>query len=125
MFVLDLTQGAFDLAQFNYIKTLFRNTYGLKIPFVFTKFNNLLNDVMTKLETSGALEDLPFEDVQAQVLADVQKVIQTFKNEIERTFSDVIYFIYDPLTEGYFADSQMNIMTEEQLDNNPSFYDIS
>ena len=63
LFVLDLTQGAFDLAQFNYIKTLFRNTYGLKIPFVFTKFNNLLNDVMTKLETSGALEDLPFEEV--------------------------------------------------------------
>ena len=63
VFLIDLTQGAFDLAQFTEIKNMFRNTHGLKVPFVFSKFNNLLNDIMANMENEGnSLAELPFEE---------------------------------------------------------------
>lgn len=62
LFIIDLTQGGFDLAQFEYVKNLFKNSHGLKIPFVFTKFSNMINGVITTMEVSGTpLADLPDE----------------------------------------------------------------
>jgi hypothetical protein len=58
--LIDLTQGTFDLAQFNYVKNIFRKSYGMKVPFVFSKFGNLLNDINAKIEFDG----LEYDDGQ-------------------------------------------------------------
>ena len=53
LFIIDLTQGGFDLALFDYVKNIFKNSHGLKIPFVFTKFSNMINGVITNMEVNG------------------------------------------------------------------------
>ncbi len=127
LFVIDLTQGAFDLAQFNYIKYLFRNSHGLKVPFVFTKFNNLLNDITAKMECDGTpLTDIPEEDQVPTLLTHARQVLLEFKTQIERVFNDVVYFIYDPSAlEGYQADTNMNLFYSETSPTNKDTYEIS
>jgi hypothetical protein len=46
------------------------------------------------------------------VLRDAQIVIDTFKQSIEKVFNDVIYFIYDPGAENYFADANLKVYYE-------------
>lgn len=46
------------------------------------------------------------------VLKDAQIVINTFKQQIEKVFNDVIYFIYDPTAENYFADANLKLYYE-------------
>jgi hypothetical protein len=96
------------------VKDLFKNSHGLKIPFVFTKFSNMINGVITTMEVSGTpLADLQEDEQMPAVLHDAQIVINTFKQSIEKVFNDVIYFIYDPSAENYFADSNLKIYYEE------------
>ncbi len=47
------------------------------------------------------------------VLRDAQVVVNTFKQQIEKVFNDVIYFIYDPTAENYFADANLKLYYEE------------
>jgi predicted unusual protein kinase regulating ubiquinone biosynthesis (AarF/ABC1/UbiB family) len=114
MFIIDLTQGGFDLAQFDYVKNIFKNSHGLKIPFVFTKFSNMINGVITTMEVNGTpLQDLDEDKQMPAVLKDAQVVIDTFKQSIEKVFNDVIYFIYDPTAENYFADANLKVYYDE------------
>ena len=46
------------------------------------------------------------------MLRDAQIVIDTFKQSIEKVFNDVIYFIYDPGAENYFADANLKVYYE-------------
>jgi hypothetical protein len=81
---------------------------------VFTKFSNMINGVITNMEVSGTpLSDLPEDQQVPAVLRDAQTVINTFKISIEKVFNDVIYFIYDPSAENYFADSNLKVYYEE------------
>jgi hypothetical protein len=53
------------------VKDLFKNSHGLKIPFVFTKFSNMINGVITTMEVSGTpLADLPEDEQVPAVLRD-------------------------------------------------------
>ena len=66
------------------------------------------------MEVTGTpLADLPEEQQVPTVLRDAQVVINTFKKSIEKVFNDVIYFIYDPTAENYFADSNLKIYYEQ------------
>ena len=96
---------------------MFRNTHGLKVPFVFSKFNNLLNDIMAKMENDGqSLGDLPVEEQIPTLLVEAERVLNEFKFQIEKVFKDVVYFIYDPTCEGYFADTSMKLYFETAPD---------
>jgi hypothetical protein len=66
MFVIDLTQGTIDLVQFKNMKKIFKAMKNFRIPFVFTKFRNFIQDVQTKMATDG--DDV---DDQELVLANI------------------------------------------------------
>ena len=87
IFLIDLTQGTFDLTQFTYVKNIFRKSYGMKVPFVFSKFGNLLNDINAKIEFDGLQYDdgqqfcdLPSERQIEILLAEAQNVLNTFRS---------------------------------------------
>jgi hypothetical protein len=74
----------------------------------------MINGVITTMEVSGTpLGDLPDDQQVPAVLRDAQIVINTFKQSIEKVFNDVIYFIYDPSAENYFADKDLKVYYEE------------
>lgn len=119
----------FDLEHYNYIKTIFRNIKGLRIPFVFTKFENLVNDILSNLETEGiSLDDFSSEQIMELVRSKAQIVLNKLKEEIDGIFPEVaVYFIYDPITEGWHCDSNLKLFIpgEEPQTDIANFYAIN
>ena len=43
------------------------------------------------------------------IIVEAEKVLAEFKHQIEKVFKDVVYFIYDPNCENYFADDELKL----------------
>ena len=106
-----MSSSVFDLEQYNYIKTIFRNIKGLRIPFVFTKFENLINDILANLEIEGiSVDDWTSKQIMELVRSKAQTVLNKLKEEIDGIFPEVaVYFIYDPITDGWHCDSNLKL----------------
>ena len=62
-----------------------------RIPFVFTKFRNFIQDVQTKMQTDG--DDIDDEEL---VIANIQKGLTHFRESISKAFNNPAFFLYDP-----------------------------
>jgi hypothetical protein len=38
------------------------------------------------------------------LITEAERVLNEFRHEIEKVFKDVVYFIYDPTCDDYYAD---------------------
>jgi hypothetical protein len=56
------------------------------------------------------------------LITEAERVLNEFKFEIEKVFNDVVYFIYDPTCDDYYADENMKLYFDEHP---PNAYSIS
>ncbi len=85
-----------------------------RIPFVFTKFNNFIQDVQTKMAT----DDQDTSDIDL-VLSNIKKGLDHFRVSIEANFTNPAFFVYDPNAENFFINEQMVVQMDESLLDEP------
>ena len=111
-----MTQGTSNLQHFQFLKDLSKDIKGLSITVVFTKFNNALNDLKTKMEETLTEELADLDDVQYEMR--VLKELTTgslskLKNDIRAIFPSANCFIFDPTADQYHYTENINQIYHE------------
>ena len=60
IFIIDLTNGSFELSSHNFIRALYLDCDDVEISIIFTKFHNMIQNIMVLTEN----EDPSFADLE-------------------------------------------------------------